>query len=141
MTKHFKNFQLKLSSRAWSAMMLIGGLCAGQAPVLALADEEAGDNSFNWLTNTPENGGIFNNVTKTVKDTGASAYQLFLAVGIIGLLFSIILVGFSFATNKNAAKKEENKSHLLWIAVGGIIIFGAMAILSLLQNMGSNLKF
>lgn len=93
---------------------------------------------FDFLTDGTGNG-AFNEITKTLKDTGASAYQLMMVVGAIGLVFSTIALGISIAATKNSSKKSENKSHLPAIAGGGMLVFGAIALVGLIQSIAQSL--
>ena len=109
--------------------------------VLAKVEEKifGSDKTFEFLEKGPDNK-TFETMTSTVKQTGRSLYQLLMAVGIIGLTIAVIFVGISFATNKNAAKREETKSHMMYIAIGAVIIFGAMSILGMFKSIGDGLK-
>lgn len=89
---------------------------------------------FDFLTKGTGNG-AFNDLTETVKDTGASAYSFMMVVGIIGLVFATVALGISIAFTKNATKKSENKSHLPAIAGGAMLIFGAIALIGLVQTI------
>ena len=86
-----------------------------------------------------EGNGAFAKLEKQVQDTGNSAYRLFLAIGVVGLVLSIVLCGLSIAVSGGGNKRSEKLSWLLWIGIGGIVIFGAMSIVSVLQNIGGNI--
>lgn len=94
--------------------------------------------AFDFLTSGNTNQ-TFDPLTTAVQQTGSSFYKLLMAIAVVGLMGSLILTGVQLATNKNPQKKEENKSHLIWIFIGGIIVFGAMFILSLVQMFAAGL--
>lgn len=98
----------------------------------------AGDVSTDFLKDKAE-GGIFSGVTETVESAGASLYRLLMVVGVIGFIVSLIFAGLSLAFTRNSNKRGEEKSNLLWIFIGMIIVFGAMAIIGLAQNVGGTL--
>lgn len=79
-------------------------------------------------------------VTNKAKGLGAGVYNLLLTIGIIGLVASIMWLAISLALNKNAQKREANKEWMVWIAVAGIILFGAFAIIGLIAGIGKGLE-
>lgn len=81
----------------------------------------------------------FNSLNKTAKETGASATSLIKTLGIIAIVIAIMLAGASLALTKNATKREENKSHLGWIFVGGAILFGVFGLVGLIADVGNNI--
>lgn len=84
--------------------------------------------------------GSFDDLTTKVEGAGASFRTLIMTGSIILLLLSIVFLGTSLAMNhKNSTKREENKTGLIWIAVGGIVIFGAMTFVTVFQTIGENL--
>ena len=100
------------------------------------------DSTIDWLTDAANaSSSALNGLTNTVKTEGAGAYQLILVIGIIGLLISIVVLGLSFAIGKNANKRDDNKTQLVYIAVGGIILFGAGALVGGLKTIGSGISF
>lgn len=94
---------------------------------------------FDWLTSSDGGNTTFDSATEAVKSTGNSLYKLLMAIAVVGLVVSIITCGISMSINKNATKKAENKSHMVDIAIGGIVIFGAMFIISLIKSIGEGL--
>lgn len=86
-----------------------------------------------------EGNGAFSNLEQKVKDTGNSAYHMFMAIGIVGLLLSFIICGIAIAFSGNGTKRGEKLVWLLWIGIGGIVIFGAISFVGLLQSIGGNL--
>lgn len=86
-----------------------------------------------------EGNETFDELTDTVKETGNSMYKLFMAIGVVGLLISLIICGLLIAVSTNANKRSEHISHLIMICVGGILIFGAISIVGLLKTIGANI--
>jgi hypothetical protein len=102
-----------------------------------VAHAKEGDYDFSWIE-TSDNA-AFDDLTQTVKETGGSAYKLVMAIGVVGVLLSIVISGLCIALGRNANKRSENITTLLYVGIGGIVIFGAMAILGILQSIGGNL--
>lgn len=112
------------------------------APLTVFAsegNEAAGGNGYDisWLGG--EGNGAFERLEKQVQETGNSAYRLFLAIGVVGLVLSIVLCGLSIVVSGGGNKRSEKLGWLLWIGIGGVVIFGAMSIVSVLQNIGGNI--
>lgn len=128
----------KLKEKINLKMFMFGVVISGWvANVLCVSRAYA--DSFGFLTE-PGDGGAFRDITETVKKTGASAYNLMLVIGIIGLVLSTVVLGVSFSMTKNATKKSENKSHLPSIALGAILIFGAISLIGLVQTIATGLN-
>lgn len=65
----------------------------------------------------------------TFRDNAASAYQLLLVIGIIGLVTSLIMIGLKLSINKNSSKRSEEKSKLgfkIWL---GILFFSFVTLM------------
>lgn len=80
--------------------------------------------------------GAFDGLTDTVKETGASGMNLAMAVGIVALAIATIMAGATIAFKKGQ-KREEGKESLSNIVIGGIIVFGAVGIVSLIAGIAS----
>ena len=131
MFQKVKDLHFKASMKVMGMLGILSGILYGQKPVAAFAN-----NDFSWLTDPTKGNDTFDDLTNTVKQTGNSLYQLVLAGSIVGLLIAIVLVGFAFFMTKNATKKDESKSHLLWVVIGGAIVFGAPSIIGLIYSIG-----
>ena len=108
------------------------------APAISYAAEQQGsDYDISWLGG--EGNGAFSKLENQVKETGNSAYRLFLAIGVVGLVLSIVICGLSIVVTGGGNKRSEKLGWLLWIGVGGIVIFGAMSFVSVLQSIGGNI--
>ena len=97
----------------------------------------AGTYDTSWIGQGGNN--TFDDLTKTVQETGNSMYKLVMAVGVVGVLLSLIVCGLLIALGTNANKRSEHIGHLVMIAIGGVLIFGAVAIVGMLQTIGGNL--
>lgn len=64
-----------------------------------------------------------------IKGTAASAYQLFMAIGIIGLLITLILIGVKLSLG-GAAKRAEAIDEMKWKALTAIVLFSMTTIVS-----------
>lgn len=80
--------------------------------------------------------GAFDGLTETVKETGASGMNLAVAVGIVALAIATIMAGVTIAFKKGQ-KREEGKESLSNIFLGGVIVFGAVGIVSLIAGIAS----
>ncbi len=103
------------------------------------AEESGGAAGYDLEWIKTQNNRTFDDLTDTVKATGGSLYTLLMAVGVIGLLASLIICGMLIAIGSNANKRSEHLAHLVYIMLGGVVIFGAMAIIGLMQSIGGNL--
>lgn len=119
-----------------SGAVILGGIYLSNALNSAVAYANSFDTSFL----DDKGDGSFDDLTTKVKGAGASFRTLIMTGSIILLLLSIVFLGTSLAMNhKNSTKREENKTGLIWIAVGGIVIFGAMTFVTVFQTIGENL--
>lgn len=119
-------------------------LCLGLmiSPLTVHASEDTGSSNtaeydISWLGG--KGNGAFDKLEKQVQETGNSAYRLFLAIGVVGLVLSIVVCGLSIVTSGGGSKRSEKLGWLLWIGIGGVVIFGAMSIVSVLQSIGGNI--
>lgn len=118
---------------------LAGAVGAGVGALLPTMSVYADTKGNEWDFLNGDGNGTFDSVTDTVKQTGASAYKLILVIGIICLVGSIILTGASLSLNKSSQKRDENKTHLLYIGAGGILIFGSLTIVALIKTIAASL--
>lgn len=118
---------------------LVGAVGAGVGALLPTMSVYADTKENEWDFLKDEGNGTFDSMTTTVKETGASGYKLIMAIGIVGLVFSIVITGLSLAANKSPQKRDENKTHLLWICAAGILIFGAMTFVGFLKTIAVSL--
>ena len=136
--KNVERMRNKLRMLALSLCMVLS-LEVMAAPVTTYAAESAGNSGYDisWLGG--EGNGAFSKLEQQVKETGNSAYRLFLAIGVVGLVLSIVICGLSIVVAGGGSKRSEKLGWLLWIGIGGIVIFGAMSIVSVLQSIGGNI--
>lgn len=118
-------------------MVFCMGLMAFSVTAYAAETAGSGDYDISWLGG--EGNGAFSKLEEQVKETGNSAYRLFLAIGVVGLVLSIVICGLSIVVAGGGSKRSEKLGWLLWIGIGGIVIFGAMSIVSVLQGIGTNI--
>lgn len=138
-----------MKSRVWERLgdlkrrlLVTGGMAmiSLSNTITAFAEDKDDDKSVTgFLDDTPTKD-IFKDVTETVESAGASLYKLLMVVGVIGFVVSLIFAGLSLAFTRNSNKRGEEKSNLLWIFVGMVVVFGAMAIIGLAQNVGVTLN-
>lgn len=120
-------------------LVISPGVFSNPMTVYAAENEESTNSQYDisWLGE--EGNGAFEKLEEQVKDTGNSAYRLFLAIGVVGLVLSIVICGLSIVVSGGGSKRSEKIGWLLWIGVGGIVIFGAMSFVSVLQSIGGNI--
>lgn len=84
-------------------------------------------------------GDMFSATEDVVKEAGGSLKSLITTVAIIVLVISVIFVGMQLAS-KNSAKRQEAKSNLGAIIAGAILIFAAVAVISLSGTIAESLE-
>ena len=123
------------------ALCMVLGLQVFSTPLVAYAAgaaEESGSNyDISWIGG--EGNGAFAEMEKMVQETGNSAFNLFMAIGIVGILLSLILCGLGIAFSGGGQNRSQKLGWLLWIGLGGIVIFGATSIIGVLQSIGGNI--
>lgn len=80
-----------------------------------------------------DGGGVSRN--PQLRDNAASAYNLFLVIGIIGLVVTLIISGLRFAWTKNSSKRSGIKENLGSKAIAAIIFFSFITIISLVYGV------
>lgn len=113
-------------------VLLISVSCFGA--VVAHASEVNVDSIFN----TKSDNDMFGGTTQVVTEAGSSLRTLVVTVAIIILVIGLIIVGVQF-TSKNSAKRQEAKSSLVYVIIGAVIVFGAVAIIAFSQNIANSL--
>ena len=102
----------------------------------------ATDADIDWIANSANAAdSSFMNLADTAKKEGAGVYQLFLIIGIVGVMCFGTWLGFLTAVSKNSNKREENKTQFIYLAIGGIVLFGIPAIIGGLRTIGVSLEF
>lgn len=61
-----------------------------------------------------------------------------MAIGVVGLLAIIIVCGIKLAA-AGSGKRAEAIEQIIWVFVGGIIIFGSVSIIGIVGTIGANL--
>ncbi len=113
-------------------VLLISVSCFGT--VAAHATQVDVDDIFN----TKSDSDMFGGTTQVVTEAGSSLRTLVITVAIIILVIGLIIVGVQFAS-KNSAKRQEAKSSLVYVIIGAVIVFGAVAIIAFSQNIANSL--
>jgi len=136
------------------ALCLVLGLSFMSAPVTVHAAERnavimevangeqennAGGSSYDmgWLGG--DSNEAFSELEEEVKQTGNSAYKLMMAIGGAGMLLCFIACGIMFMVSGSGQDRSKTLGWLLRICVGGVIIFGAIGFIGIIQNVGGNL--
>lgn len=118
----------------WNCLSIATGMVlVTGGPVTALANTETTESTeFDFLKG--EGNNAFQGLTTTVRETGASGMNLVTVVGIVALAVATVLAGIAIAFKKGQ-KREEGKESLSNIVIGGVIIFGAVGIVSLIAGV------
>lgn len=104
-----------------------------QGKALAYAEE----NPFGFVEQ--DGNGMFDDLITTVNSTGASANRLMIALGAVSVVVALGGVGLMIMLIKNSNKREENKSWLMAIVAGAMLLFGAASFAGILYNMGQSI--
>lgn len=102
----------------------------------AFAEDDPDTADLEWIKG--EGNGTFDGLTQMVKGTGASLYTLMMAIGVAGLVCIVIYVGIRIAA-AGSGKRAEALEQLIWVIVGGSIVFGSFTIIGLMKSIGGNL--
>ena len=132
-----KELLKKIAAGGTAAVMMVGS----QLTAFASGESESGaktqpDYSYDWIKES--GNGTFDSLTGTVKETGGSFYPLLMAIGVVGLLAIIIICGIKLAA-AGSGKRAEAIEQMVWVFVGGIIIFGSVSIIGIVGTIGANL--
>ena len=84
-------------------------------------------------------GKMFEKTENVVKEAGGSLKSLITTVAVIILVVAVIFTGMQF-TSKNSAKRQEAKSNLAAIIIGAVLIFGAVAVITLSGTIANALN-
>lgn len=112
---------------------IIGSLCILKNAVAVYAKD-----TFDFLTSGDGNSTI-SGMTNEIQNAGKSFYDLVFAVGSLGLVISIVCTGLAIGLFKNASKREENKTQLIYIGLACILVFGAISIASFGESFAGSL--
>lgn len=100
------------------------------APVTVKAADDTKSLVENAFKSDSQSNGMFNKTEDVVKGAGNSVKSLITTIAIIVLVIAVIFVGLQF-TSRNSAKRQEAKSNLAAIIIGAILVFAAVAVISL----------
>lgn len=134
-----KNLNGKKKNTTLIASIVAYATSMGGALLFALPTYAAADTSQIVKDVTDGQGnGTFNDLIQKITAVGTDAYALATTICVIGLLLSLVIVGLTFVTTKNSAKRDEGKSWIFWVALGAAIVFGAGTIAELLIGIGAS---
>lgn len=112
---------------------IAGSICMMKDSVAVYAND-----TFDFLTSGSGNSTIAG-MTSEIQNAGKSFYDLVFAVGSLGLVISIVVTGLAIGLFKNASKREENKTQLIYIGLACILVFGAISIASFGESFAGSL--
>lgn len=134
--EHMKN-KIKY---AWLLLQIT--LMTGLSSIVSWADETEAeeDEVIDFIKNGPGSGARdpFSKATDMVKNTGASFYQLAMAVTVVIMIVCFIAAGLRYAWCKGQ-RREESKDNILAAFVGGTIAFAACSLVLLVKNIAGGL--
>lgn len=93
------------------------------------------EEDFSWLGGAGD--GTFDGLANKAQGVGNSAIKLVKTFGVIALVIAVMCIAVSFMVNKNANKREENKTWIVWLVIGGVFLFGAIGAVGWLASVGS----
>lgn len=92
-------------------------------------------NEFNFMK--PGHGNSLNeSVDMSIKDTASSAYQFLIAVGIVGLVCSMIFIACLLVIKKNGSEVHEVKDQVKSVIMAALILFSAASLIILAIGIG-----
>ncbi len=72
-------------------------------------------------------GGLKQSTDAAIRGTAGSIYKFFITFGVLGILFTLILVGIKIAVS-SPSKRAEAFESLFWKAIIAIVLFSVTAI-------------
>lgn len=87
---------------------------------------------------TGEDSGTFGDTTNTIQQAGNSAIYLGMMLGGFGLAIGIMIVGGMFLLGGSQTKAAA-KGWLGWVIIGGVLIFGVIGIVGLIQGLAQGI--
>ena len=87
----------------------------------------------------PEGEDPLADATDKLKNVGRSAVTFVQVLSVIAMVIAIMLLGLSFSISKNPQIREENKRHIIWLILGGVLIFGGFGVLGLIQSIAQGI--
>lgn len=103
------------------------------------SETEESDELINFIKDGVQGGkDPFLKATEMVKTTGASLYQLAMAVTVVVMIVCFIGAGLRYAWCKGQ-RREESKDNILAAFLGGAIAFAACSLVLLVKNIAGGL--
>ncbi len=117
-------------------------ISAGTVTAYAVNPPDNGGEGTGWSVMTgiqPSEGTGFSDISSKISSTGNSlVYIMMMIIGFVGVI-GLGIAGIKIMVG-GAATKSEAKGSLFWILVAAVIGFGAIAIIGLMQTIGSGLN-
>jgi hypothetical protein len=120
------------------------------APVALLAQGNTGGNTGNTGGSTGNTSGSTGNTGMLVNPLGSidSLQDLIMAIlkgviqlGAIFLVLMLVFVGFKFVMAQgNEEELRSARAALLWTVIGGLILLGSQAIMTIVQDTANSLR-
>ena len=132
---NLKELMKKITAGGTAAVMMVGS----QLTVFASGEESevsGSDYSYEWIKG--KGNGTFDKLTNVVQETGASLYQLLLAIGVVGLVAISIFCGIKLASS-GSGKRADALEQIIWVLVGGVVVFGSLSFVGYMGSIGANL--
>lgn len=132
---NMKELMKKITAGGTAAVMMVGS----QLTVFASGEEpeaSGSDYSYEWIKG--KGNGTFDKLTNVVQETGASLYQLLLAIGVVGLVAISIFCGIKLAS-AGPGKRADALEQIIWVLVGGVVVFGSLSFVGYMGSIGANL--
>lgn len=127
-----KKLRKKVMKIVSSVMASITGFCSMCVSALAANDVE-------WIKEGSDDGGTFSSLLAKIKGLGQDAYSLMIVIGAAVAVICIVALGISFMVVKQAQKRDENKTWLVYVFLGGVIVSGGVTIAGIIMKIGAGL--
>lgn len=128
---------LKKTGESLAGLGTAAGMMALNS-VYALADVDT-SSTVNTLKSGDSSGGVFSEFLSKATTVGSDAYTVVTTLCVICLLLCVAFVGISLAITKNSNKREDNKSWLMYAAIGGCIVFGAGTVVEIIAAVAHSI--
>lgn len=118
--------------------MLYFYICSILNPILAKLPLAGDLNVKDVIESGSKNSTALNGLNDQVDQFGGGAFNILQKFSIYSLVIAVILGGLALVFS-NAGNRSDAKSKILYVIIGGAIVFGAVGIVGLLQQVGGTM--
>lgn len=102
------------------------------------ATTEGSSIDIEWVTQTPEDGGIFSGLIASIKSVIQSANGLVVVIAVGVAMIAVGIIGIMMFMGSRT--RETAKGNAIWVAIGLIAVGGAATIVGACLKIGANLQ-